>query len=276
MVAEFGAVTAPGFDIIVGGGGDDEGVEGDGGVGELALDVFDDAVELDFGVVETPGVDDALGVDEGEVLVGAVEEPEEEVGVEVAGLGETDADLGEVAEEVELLAGEEVGAAADEGAEVVDEVEFAGVEGGVDRGDGEVLGVGDVDERLVEVRGEGEDAEGAEVARGGGAVLDGGADFLELEAVGVVGGVNGEGVGVDEVAVGGGDGGVTAPRGLVGALAAAVEGVAVLREEGEGDVLPDAGAAGDVAGEFELAGGGGEGVPGGVAEQAFDRGAVDD
>lgn len=45
----------------------------------------------DFGVVEALGVQEAFGIDETDVLLAVVDEPEDEVGVEVARLEEADA-----------------------------------------------------------------------------------------------------------------------------------------------------------------------------------------
>ena len=88
---------------------DDEGLQAHIGVAEALLDLLDRLVELNLGIGR-PEVPDALGVHEDDMLLAAREQPQDEVGVEVAGLEEADAAaLAQVAEQVKLLGLEEVG-----------------------------------------------------------------------------------------------------------------------------------------------------------------------
>src|SRR5690606_40352536 len=99
--------------------------------------------------VGRPEVPDALGVHEDHVLLAAHEQPQDEVGVEVASLEEADAAaLAQVAEQVELLALEELGVAVVKRLEVLDEQALALVQRrGADLDDVRV----EVQERLIQV-----------------------------------------------------------------------------------------------------------------------------
>jgi hypothetical protein len=89
------------------------------------LDFLDGLVKLNLRVAR-PEVPDALRVDEDDVLLAAHEQPQDEVGVEVAGLEEAHAAaLAEVAQQVELSGPEEGGLPVVEGLEVFDKQAFA-------------------------------------------------------------------------------------------------------------------------------------------------------
>ena len=172
------SATPPGYFREVG-GGDDEGVEGQVGDGELGFEFFDGLVEFDFGIGGAVDVAQAFGVDEVDVLLVTIQEPEDKVGVEVAGFEETDsAATAEIAEQVQLFAFEEALVAVTKGLQIKDEVAFAGVL----QHDGADLDqiVADVDERLVQVAAECDDIHPLKLDRFQFPRLDGDFDLLQL------------------------------------------------------------------------------------------------
>src|SRR5262249_33649786 len=102
-----------------------EGLQTHVGIAEALLDLLDRLVELDLRVCGTE-VPDALGVHEHDVLLAVREQPEDEVGMKVAGLEEAHPTaLAQVAEQIELLVLEEVGMAVVEGFQILDEQALA-------------------------------------------------------------------------------------------------------------------------------------------------------
>ena len=72
------------------------------GIAKTLLDLLDRLVKLDLGIAR-PKVSDAFWIHENDMLLPVREQPEDEVGVEVAGLEKADASpLAQVAQQVEL------------------------------------------------------------------------------------------------------------------------------------------------------------------------------
>ncbi len=101
----------PPVDLAERGGREDEGVQHQpgGGFRQTGLDGFDLLRKGDLRVVETLCVPQAFGIDEAEILLLPDEEPDDEVGIEISSLEETDALLALVAEDEKLLSLEEPG-----------------------------------------------------------------------------------------------------------------------------------------------------------------------
>ena len=67
-------------------------------IAETCLDRFDLTIELDLGIIHTD-VANSLGVNKDDVLFAGDEQPENEIGMEVAGLKESDTpSLAQIAE----------------------------------------------------------------------------------------------------------------------------------------------------------------------------------
>ncbi len=87
---------------------DDERVQYDIRISEPLLELFDRLVEPDLGIVWSFQVPESLGIHECHVLLAAIEQPENEVGVEVARFKEADPSAAAlIAQQVQLFAGEE-------------------------------------------------------------------------------------------------------------------------------------------------------------------------
>src|SRR5659263_166376 len=107
---------------------DDEGLQAHGGIAEALLDFLDGLVEPDLGVVR-PEIPDAYGIHENDMLHAVREQPENKVGVKIAGLEEAHtAALAQIAEQIELPGLEEVGVSVVERLEILDELTLALVE----------------------------------------------------------------------------------------------------------------------------------------------------
>src|SRR6266446_4973636 len=77
---------------------DNERLQVHAGIAEALLDLLDGLVELDLGIRRSK-VPDTLGIDKDDMLFSPSQKPEDEIGVEVAGLEETHAAaLAQVAE----------------------------------------------------------------------------------------------------------------------------------------------------------------------------------